>query len=183
MSVTMLSSDQVKLVDETYKLIAINSAMAACTTLKGEAMLEISQLIAERRLMAEGLEKMAATFNAARDQIYLTLKDEDKYLPGDNRFPSMEIHASVRFEDGTPLELVLSGVWGGFHAAFVPVGDGTYRRRKCDVPDVILDVEGVFSAMGDELARVHPETLKAWRELSDARRLHPVTRPSPKVPL
>lgn len=172
----MLSEDQRKLVDSTYCKIIVDSANSAMVTHEDTTQNLINQLESSRKDLREGLEKVAATFNAARDAIYNKLDVADKYLPGGNGFTTMELSACVEGPIGEPLRLYVKGVWGSVSLSVTPTGRGTYVVRHNEDTSTV-DIEGVLEAMGKVLANDHPHVQRLYAKLIDARRKFPGPRP------
>ena len=172
----MLSFDQKKLVDSTYCKIIVDSANSAMVTHEDTTQNLINQLESDRKFLREGLEKVAATFNAARDEIYNKLDVVDKSLPGSSGFTTMELSACVEGPIGEPVRLYVKGVRGSVSLTVTPTGSGTYVVRRDD-ENLTTNFEGVLDAMGKVLALAHPHVQRLYGKLNDARRKFPDRQP------
>lgn len=168
-----LSEDQKKLVDATYCRNIVATARATVSELVTSCEDNVKNIESTRRAVRDGLEKMAATFNAARDELYDALLPEDKTLPGREGFPTIELRAGVEGPIGEVPSLLIQGVWGCLHLRVTPLRNGTYRVKRGDTVET-LDIDGVNEAFGKVIAEQHPVACRARGAVAEAAKKFPV---------
>lgn len=154
------SEDQRKLVDSTYCRNIVATARATVSELVASCEDSMKSIEATRRAVWEGLEKMAATFNAAHDELYDALLVGDKTLPGRASFPTMDLRANVEGQIGEVPSLRIQGVGGCLRMRVTPTTSGVYRVKRGDKVET-LDIDGVNEAFGKILADAHPVVCRA----------------------
>jgi len=126
---------------------------------KKHAQQEIQQVRDARSAAISDLEVLAKRFNAAVAAVHNALPLADQTLPGE-RFPSIELGASVTVKDGATPHLTIVSVWGSLVCRIYPNSDGSYRYLD-DGKESTWGRANLPLVFGTIIANHHPETRQA----------------------